>query len=128
MLDTVAVVLRTLVFASGLICRCRAAHAKLVVLQADEQSWKGLYARLLSARRYARVNALALRKISKKHDKVLGSKAGHQFLQVTRGPPRCTAAVHACKGTAPITHAHHAEASWVQSHLQARLTLTMSDF
>ena len=51
-------------------------------LQTTEQAWKGLHARLMWTRRYARINALALRKISKKHDKVLGSSKGHQFLQV----------------------------------------------
>ena len=62
-----------------------------LMLQATGESWKGLSARLLSARKFARVNALALRKISKKHDKVLGSRAGHQFLQVRHGGSCCLA-------------------------------------
>ena len=33
------------------------------------------------ARRFARINALALRKIAKKHDKLMHSRAGHIFLQ-----------------------------------------------
>ena len=67
------------------------ARLKTTLLQATGESWKGLYARLLSARKFARVNALALRKISKKHDKVLGSRAGHQFLQVRHGGSCCLA-------------------------------------
>ena len=50
--------------------------------QVDTKAWAGLQTRLMWARRYARLNALALRKICKKHDKALGSQAGHLFLQV----------------------------------------------
>ena len=72
----------------GCLVRRQAVCPKITLLQASGESWKGLLSRLLSARKFARVNALALRKISKKHDKVLGSRAGHQFLQVRQLPVR----------------------------------------
>lgn len=48
----------------------------------DTRPWTRLVERAAWARRFARINSLALRKIVKKHDKLMHSRAGHLFLQV----------------------------------------------
>ncbi|KAK9811160.1 hypothetical protein WJX73_007432 [Symbiochloris irregularis] len=50
-------------------------------LQQGSKAWNKIKERVAWARRYARINALALRKIAKKHDKLMRTRTGHLFLQ-----------------------------------------------
>lgn len=52
-----------------------------IMLQ-DSKARLQIEQRVAWARKFARINALALRKIAKKHDKLMHSRAGHVFLQV----------------------------------------------
>lgn len=62
-------------------CACAGVLLSRCLLQGSK-SWNKINERVAWARRYARINALALRKIAKKHDKLMHSRTGHLFLQV----------------------------------------------